>query len=338
MEHDQIQPPSEVARDVTTDGIRICNAMPMALHLLTGENGPLLILREDGTVVFGKMNADEASMAFWKAIETIGNPCRPRMQELEMKLARLSTATRAVLDGLRQDSNLVLAETLKTEVDKVLRLLDGGSPSDAATEAFDAIAKLCGCPEWQYPGQLVRDVAAVVAAHDEALERARSAEEACEREQEENDALLAQVKKLRSPAMGDPEPEATTTPEQAPVCVCCHERPALGRARRANGEIATICGWCAAPGQDLLALGSDEVIYPGDKLGLLSSLNPDPLAMLGLFSGTTHEGLEALRRAVRMMAQGFTPQDTILRLRAQEDHEAIEALESALKTKVSHGG
>jgi hypothetical protein len=30
--------------------------------------------------------------------------------------------------------------------------------SNAATEALDAIAKLCGCEQWQYPGQVVRDV------------------------------------------------------------------------------------------------------------------------------------------------------------------------------------
>ncbi len=38
------------------------------------------------------------------------------------------------------------------------------SPRDdtAATDALDAIAKLCGCPAWEYPGQVVRDVAALV--------------------------------------------------------------------------------------------------------------------------------------------------------------------------------
>lgn len=30
--------------------------------------------------------------------------------------------------------------------------------STAADDAFDAIAVLCGCPEWHYPGQIVRDV------------------------------------------------------------------------------------------------------------------------------------------------------------------------------------
>lgn len=36
-------------------------------------------------------------------------------------------------------------------------------------EAADEIAILCGCPEWDYPMQLVRDVQAVVKQRDEAL-------------------------------------------------------------------------------------------------------------------------------------------------------------------------
>lgn len=33
---------------------------------------------------------------------------------------------------------------------------------DAATAALDAIATLCGSPAWEYPGQVVRDMQAVV--------------------------------------------------------------------------------------------------------------------------------------------------------------------------------
>ena len=29
---------------------------------------------------------------------------------------------------------------------------------NAAEEALDAIAEICGCPHWEYPGQVVRDV------------------------------------------------------------------------------------------------------------------------------------------------------------------------------------
>lgn len=31
-------------------------------------------------------------------------------------------------------------------------------PKTAAEEALDEIAALCGCPEWEYPGQVIRDV------------------------------------------------------------------------------------------------------------------------------------------------------------------------------------
>lgn len=42
-------------------------------------------------------------------------------------------------------------------------------PASAATQAFDAIAALCGCPEWGYPAQVVRDVRGVVAERDALL-------------------------------------------------------------------------------------------------------------------------------------------------------------------------
>ena len=41
---------------------------------------------------------------------------------------------------------------------------------DAATTALDAIAKLCGCPRWDYPGQVVRDVGALATERDAARE------------------------------------------------------------------------------------------------------------------------------------------------------------------------
>lgn len=36
----------------------------------------------------------------------------------------------------------------------------------ASEPAFDEIAKLCGCPQWDYPGQLIRDVQNVVQERD----------------------------------------------------------------------------------------------------------------------------------------------------------------------------
>jgi len=35
-----------------------------------------------------------------------------------------------------------------------------------AVEALDKIAEMCGCGMWDYPGQVIRDVAAVVAERD----------------------------------------------------------------------------------------------------------------------------------------------------------------------------
>lgn len=40
---------------------------------------------------------------------------------------------------------------------------------DAATDALDQIAALCGCAQWDYPGQVVRDVAALVEQHERAV-------------------------------------------------------------------------------------------------------------------------------------------------------------------------
>lgn len=42
--------------------------------------------------------------------------------------------------------------------------------TDAASLAFDAIAALCGAPHWDYPGQIVRDVEALVGERDRARE------------------------------------------------------------------------------------------------------------------------------------------------------------------------
>lgn len=44
--------------------------------------------------------------------------------------------------------------------------LEQARDDSAAVDAFDKIAELCGCPEWEYPGQLVRDVEALAAKRD----------------------------------------------------------------------------------------------------------------------------------------------------------------------------
>lgn len=45
--------------------------------------------------------------------------------------------------------------------------LEVDAHNTASTPAFDEIAKLCGCPQWDYPGQLIRDVQNVVQECDE---------------------------------------------------------------------------------------------------------------------------------------------------------------------------
>jgi hypothetical protein len=42
---------------------------------------------------------------------------------------------------------------------------------DAAEIALNEIAHLCGCPDWDYPGQVVRDVEDLKKRHDELVEK-----------------------------------------------------------------------------------------------------------------------------------------------------------------------
>lgn len=51
-----------------------------------------------------------------------------------------------------------------------------GRSKDAALNALDEIAKLCGCPHWDYPGQIVRDVTHLVAQNATLRVRAEKAE------------------------------------------------------------------------------------------------------------------------------------------------------------------
>jgi hypothetical protein len=57
-------------------------------------------------------------------------------------------------------------KALRTQLDRAVA--DMALALDAHEEAFDEIAKLCGCPEWECPGQVVRDVEKVVKERDEA--------------------------------------------------------------------------------------------------------------------------------------------------------------------------
>lgn len=49
--------------------------------------------------------------------------------------------------------------------------VERSSRNSAADEAFGAIAALCECPHWEYPGQIVRDVTALVESKKKTEER-----------------------------------------------------------------------------------------------------------------------------------------------------------------------
>lgn len=74
------------------------------------------------------------------------------------------------------------------------------------------------------------------------------------------------------------------------ACATCGERPALGRQQVSDMAFKPVCGWCSAPGQDLLALDSDEIIAPGDKANLLTPLGVPDLfvTLLGALSRRRH--------------------------------------------------
>lgn len=58
--------------------------------------------------------------------------------------------------------------TLTTERDKARADLASALAPNAADDALDAIARACGCAEWEYPVQVQRDVLGVVAQRDAA--------------------------------------------------------------------------------------------------------------------------------------------------------------------------
>lgn len=62
---------------------------------------------------------------------------------------------------------------------------------DAAEQALDAIAALCGCKTWEYPGQVVRDVEAVVRQLHSCMEELSSAEKGAAQWKRECDTLRA---------------------------------------------------------------------------------------------------------------------------------------------------
>ena len=47
-------------------------------------------------------------------------------------------------------------DRLRDEVKRLKK--ENATSNNAAEKALDAIAAICGCPKWDYPGQVIRDV------------------------------------------------------------------------------------------------------------------------------------------------------------------------------------
>ena len=94
-----------------------------------------------------------------------------RLQAENKRLLSADDFLQRLLDGL--DEHLPHADERSVEdlvaavADMALKL---DAHEDASTPAFDEIAKLCGCPEWEYPGQVVRDVERVVKERDDLVD------------------------------------------------------------------------------------------------------------------------------------------------------------------------
>ncbi len=72
-----------------------------------------------------------------------------------------------LLAGLDNHLPRATPRTVDGIVDAVANMaLKLDAHEDASTPAFDEIARLCGCPHWDYPGQVVNDVERVVKARD----------------------------------------------------------------------------------------------------------------------------------------------------------------------------
>jgi hypothetical protein len=130
---------------------------------------------------------------------------------------------------------------------------------------FDLIAKLCGCPEWDYPGQVLRDVQALVKERDKLKVTVAALRSSVERLDEElagerqraqivileRDAtiaaLRAEVAGLRATledfserdcAYGDGCPSNAGT--RHGTCDGCRARKALGAGLRASAMPSTL--------------------------------------------------------------------------------------------------
>jgi hypothetical protein len=125
---------------------------------------------------------------------------RERAEKAELERGAWERSAHAVAD-----KHLETAEQYRVRAEKAearVRELEAKLEGSAADDAFNAIAALCGCSSWDYPGQLVRDVARLKDLYE-------CYSSGCEREQtrkEKAEARLAElVRRVRewSPLYSD---------------------------------------------------------------------------------------------------------------------------------------
>lgn len=148
------------------------------------------------------------------------------------------------------------------------RALDSwGRPAKAASEeALDAIAAICGCPEWGYPGQVVRDVQRL---HDGVQRFGRrsdslpvfptvSADDQVELYEwvrrtfgdEAATSTTERISRLLEEAIELAQAEGFTRAQLAPIVARVYGRPAGHRLEEAGAVGVTLLAYCAAVGID----------------------------------------------------------------------------------------
>jgi hypothetical protein len=146
-----------------------------APHAATAEDMDLL-LRAADRLEQAQTLAEERleSIGHWKAaneeIQRERDDALRMVLEVDDRMAKMRQCVR----DREAEALAALAD-----VDELRAALDFARESygGAANDAFSAIAELCGCKQWDYPGQLVRDVERLKANWREAVKRGNSAEE-----------------------------------------------------------------------------------------------------------------------------------------------------------------
>lgn len=108
----------------------------------------------------------------WRGIDPVPEVerHRQRVAELDENLrafGRIESGVNAAINRAGIHCAISFEEAIDqiaAERDRLQLIAD--AHEDASTPAFDEIAKLCGCPTWEYPGQVIRDVQLVVRERD----------------------------------------------------------------------------------------------------------------------------------------------------------------------------